>query len=145
MLCWGVYRFRDSQHGSNKIQAPSSKRYVICNPSSEFILMPTDLVYVLQQFKPRQSIGMSETSNFNLLTRGNSERRSSSQRSKNSKRTVNDSNHSNLNIQPENEQKKTKTKLVSDSLKNLNEKYQENFGKTIENIQMINKSKSMKF
>ena len=54
MLCWGVYRFKDSQHGvqgSERAAAlPSNKRYVICNPSADFCLMPTDLVYVLQQF-----------------------------------------------------------------------------------------------
>lgn len=52
MLCWGVYRFRDSQFGTQKIVTPSNKRYVICNPSADFRLMPTDLIYVLEQFNP---------------------------------------------------------------------------------------------
>ena len=49
----GVYRFRDLQQTKiNKTSTPSSKRYVICNPTDDFILMPTDLIYVLQQFDP---------------------------------------------------------------------------------------------
>ena len=52
MLCWGVYRFKDSQNFDGKFARPSSKRYVICNPDADFRLLPTDLVYVLQQFDP---------------------------------------------------------------------------------------------
>lgn len=66
MLCWGVYRFRDSglqvqqqdneyQQPSQKQFTPSNKRYVVCNPSADFRLMPTDLVYVLEQFNPASS------------------------------------------------------------------------------------------
>jgi hypothetical protein len=50
MLCWGVYRFRDEHNSGQKIMSPSSKRYVICNPSADFVLIPTDLIYVLEQF-----------------------------------------------------------------------------------------------
>lgn len=50
MLCWGVYRFKDSQNVGAKFTRPSNKRYVICNPDADFRLLPTDLVYVLQQF-----------------------------------------------------------------------------------------------
>lgn len=53
MLCWGVYRFKDSENGGpGKAVRPSSKRYVICNPDADFRLLSTDLVYVLQQFDP---------------------------------------------------------------------------------------------
>jgi potassium large conductance calcium-activated channel subfamily M alpha protein 1 len=52
MLCWGVYRFKDSEITGTKAIRPSSKRYVICNPDADFRLLPTDLVYVLQQFDP---------------------------------------------------------------------------------------------
>jgi hypothetical protein len=57
MLCWGVYRFKDSQHGvqGSTSSLPSNKRYVICNPSADFVLMPTDIVYVLQQFTLQES------------------------------------------------------------------------------------------
>ncbi|XP_076368256.1 calcium-activated potassium channel slowpoke-like isoform X2 [Tachypleus tridentatus] len=48
MICIGLYRFRDT---SNSCEA-SSKRYVITNPPGEFILLPTDKVYVLLQFDP---------------------------------------------------------------------------------------------
>ncbi len=50
MLCWGVYRFKDSQNIATKFNRPSNKRYVICNPDADFRLIQTDLVYVLQQF-----------------------------------------------------------------------------------------------
>ena len=56
MLCLGVYRFRDLQQQFQKNSpttgnnTPSSKRFVICNPNADFLLMQTDLVYVLQQF-----------------------------------------------------------------------------------------------
>lgn len=78
MLCIGIYRFRDTgstaSHpgmgvntrssfamtgqtqglGSTSESTPggSSKRYVITNPSSEFVLNPTDMVFVLMQFDP---------------------------------------------------------------------------------------------
>ena len=54
MLCYGVYRFRDSNQDGNypKIVTPSSKRYVICNPPANFKLLQTDIVYVLEQYNP---------------------------------------------------------------------------------------------
>lgn len=52
MLCWGVYRFVDSENCRDKHTRPSSKRYVICSPDSHFQLLPTDLIYVLSQFDP---------------------------------------------------------------------------------------------
>ena len=55
MLCWGVYRFKDSENSGVKFSRPSSKRYVICNPDADFRLLPTDLVYVLQQFDSKHS------------------------------------------------------------------------------------------
>jgi hypothetical protein len=59
MLCWGVYRLRDAQHDdeisenseTQRLTPPSNKRYVICNPSGDFELIPTDLIYVLEQFE----------------------------------------------------------------------------------------------
>ncbi|XP_025017113.1 calcium-activated potassium channel slowpoke isoform X2 [Tetranychus urticae] len=47
MLCIGVYRYRDTI-GTEA----SSKRYVITNPPMEFILMPSDMIFVLMQFDP---------------------------------------------------------------------------------------------
>jgi hypothetical protein len=50
MLCWGVYRFIDSEVTIKNRQRPRSKRYVICSPDADFKLLPTDLIYVLKQF-----------------------------------------------------------------------------------------------
>merc|ERR1719233_118169 len=47
MLCIGLYRFRDT---ANTFDA-SSKRYVITNPPTDFALLPSDQVYVLQPFE----------------------------------------------------------------------------------------------
>lgn len=66
MLCWGVYRFKDTENIDDKFFRPSSKRYVICNPDSDFRLMPTDLVYVLQQFEPSCSLTKKNKSTFSL-------------------------------------------------------------------------------
>ena len=52
MLCWGLYRLKDSDTSVAKAKRPCRKRYVICNPDADFQLFPTDLVYVLQQFNP---------------------------------------------------------------------------------------------
>ncbi|KAI1285718.1 Calcium-activated potassium channel slowpoke [Halotydeus destructor] len=46
MLCIGVYRFRDTS-GLNEA---SSKRYVVTNPPGEFVLIPTDMIFVLFPF-----------------------------------------------------------------------------------------------
>ncbi|XP_071033716.1 calcium-activated potassium channel slowpoke isoform X2 [Parasteatoda tepidariorum] len=48
MLCIGLYRFRDT---SSSCEA-SSKRFVITNPPADFLLLPTDMVFVLMQFDP---------------------------------------------------------------------------------------------
>ncbi|RWS30797.1 calcium-activated potassium channel slowpoke-like isoform X10, partial [Leptotrombidium deliense] len=48
MLCIGVYRFRDNT-GSNEA---SSKRFVVTNPPFEFVLQPSDMIFVLMQFDP---------------------------------------------------------------------------------------------
>ena len=69
MLCFGVYRFRDSHIEAKnhpKVVTPSSKRYVICNPSSEFRLMQTDLVYVLEQFDPNSKASSCASLNRNM-------------------------------------------------------------------------------
>merc|ERR1719354_511773 len=50
MLCIGLYRFRDT---ANAFDA-SSKRYVITNPPTDFTLLPSDQVYVLQPFERQQ-------------------------------------------------------------------------------------------
>jgi hypothetical protein len=71
MLCWGVYRYRDAQYGMTKVANPSNKRYVICNPSADFRLMPTDLVYVLQQFNPNQNKKNTKPANNNDSTKSN--------------------------------------------------------------------------
>jgi len=58
MLCIGLYRFRDT---ANAFDA-SSKRYVITNPPTDFTLLPSDQVYVLQPFERQQSrFSFSET------------------------------------------------------------------------------------
>jgi len=61
MLCIGLYRFRDT---SSSFDA-SSKRYVITNPPDDFLLLPTDQVFVLMQFDPgmeyRPDWGMTKT------------------------------------------------------------------------------------
>ncbi|XP_038061219.1 calcium-activated potassium channel subunit alpha-1-like isoform X4 [Patiria miniata] len=49
MLCFGIYRFRDSTLSTN---TPSSKRYTITNPPYEFPLLSTDLIFVLKHFDP---------------------------------------------------------------------------------------------
>ncbi|XP_074593162.1 calcium-activated potassium channel slo isoform X3 [Brevipalpus obovatus] len=48
MLCIGVYRYRDSGGGTEA----STKRYVITNPPIEFVLIPSDMIFVLMQFDP---------------------------------------------------------------------------------------------
>ncbi|XP_022106752.1 calcium-activated potassium channel subunit alpha-1-like isoform X4 [Acanthaster planci] len=52
MLCFGIYRFRDSTLSTN---TPSSKRYTITNPPYEFPLLSTDLIFVLKHFDPSPS------------------------------------------------------------------------------------------
>ncbi|XP_070544716.1 calcium-activated potassium channel subunit alpha-1-like isoform X26 [Ptychodera flava] len=49
ILCFGIYRFRDT---TATTATPSSKRYVVTNPTFEFVLMPTDLIFCLMPFKP---------------------------------------------------------------------------------------------
>ena len=44
MICLGLYRYRDPDHKR------SEKRYVITFPFFNFVLAPTDLVFVLMQF-----------------------------------------------------------------------------------------------
>lgn len=51
MICLGLYRFRDAQRASSGI--PSTKRYVINFPPFNFVLAPTDLVFVLMQFEKK--------------------------------------------------------------------------------------------
>merc|ERR1719210_1862106 len=46
MLCIGLYRLRDS----SSVSDTSNKRYIITAPPSDFILLPTDMVFVLMQF-----------------------------------------------------------------------------------------------
>lgn len=48
ILCIGLYRFRDTNESSS---SPSSKRYVITNPSEDFKLLATDQLFCLQPFK----------------------------------------------------------------------------------------------
>lgn len=72
MLCWGIYRFIDSENPRRNFLRPRSKRYVICSPNSDFRLIPTDLIYVFQQFVPRRvpspkKTKMSENEQKNVL------------------------------------------------------------------------------
>merc|ERR1719471_2473747 len=46
MLCIGLYRLRDSM----SLTDTSNKRYIITAPPSDFILLPSDMVFVLMQF-----------------------------------------------------------------------------------------------
>lgn len=48
MICLGLYRFRDNSRPTTGV--PSTKRYVITFPEFNFVLAPTDLVFVLMQF-----------------------------------------------------------------------------------------------
>lgn len=99
MLCIGIYRFRDpgshqhqqqQQPGSrNQPYAPghhhqqqqqqqahqdpgpgvSTKRYVITNPPGDFILNPTDMVFVLMQFDPGlEYVKASDRTSHNMMT-----------------------------------------------------------------------------
>lgn len=49
MLCIGVYRFRDI---TGNLAEASTKRYVITNPNPLLPLLPSDKIFVLQQFDP---------------------------------------------------------------------------------------------
>merc|ERR1719480_63326 len=46
MLCIGLNRLRDCNSASDT----SSKRYIITAPPSDFLLLPSDTVFVLMQF-----------------------------------------------------------------------------------------------
>lgn len=49
MLCIGIYRVKDP---TGTEPTASSRRYVITNPPGDFILMMSDLIFVLLQFDP---------------------------------------------------------------------------------------------
>lgn len=49
MLCIGIYRVKDP---TGTEPTASSRRYVITNPPGDFILMASDLIFVLLQFDP---------------------------------------------------------------------------------------------
>lgn len=49
MLCIGIYRVKDP---TGTEPTASSRRYVITNPPGEFVLMQSDLIFVLLQFDP---------------------------------------------------------------------------------------------
>ena len=65
MLCWGVYRLKDTQ----VLNSQNDKRYVICNPSADFRLIRSDYIYVLEQFSPSPKIknNNNKTSSKNHL------------------------------------------------------------------------------
>ena len=72
MLCLGVFRCKDDlQQCSQKNQNLNSiKRYVICNPAADFHLIPTDIIYVLEQFslnKPEER-KLSATTEHDMAT-----------------------------------------------------------------------------
>lgn len=68
ILCIGLYRFRDT---SATVKSPSSKRYVITNPSQDFPLLPTDQVFCLQPFSIHEK-KMKKKMPRNLKAEGNS-------------------------------------------------------------------------
>ena len=45
-----IFRLRDSMLVSSQSGDQSSKRYIITAPQSDFVLFPTDMVFVLMQF-----------------------------------------------------------------------------------------------
>lgn len=49
MLCFGIYRVKDP---TGTEPTASSRRYVITNPPGDFVLMVSDLIFVLLQFDP---------------------------------------------------------------------------------------------
>lgn len=51
MICLGLYRLRDPVKVKDGV--PNTKRYVITFPPFNFVLAPTDLVFVLVQFDKR--------------------------------------------------------------------------------------------
>jgi hypothetical protein len=68
MICLGLYRFRDSQRIKSNV--PSTKRYVITFPPFNFVLDPTDLVFVLMQFeKPKRQKKKSMTRVASIVSR----------------------------------------------------------------------------
>jgi hypothetical protein len=82
MLCWGIYRFIDSENPRRNFLRPRSKRYVICSPNADFKLIPTDLIYVFQQFdprnqSPRKASLTKENEQKNVLRAANMKTRSS--------------------------------------------------------------------
>jgi len=52
MLCLGVFRCKDDfqQCFQTNQNLSSIKRFVICNPNSDFRLIQTDIIYVLEQY-----------------------------------------------------------------------------------------------
>eukprot|EP00794_Sanderia_malayensis_P012086 gene12086-13331_t len=52
MICLGLYRYRDNSRPTSGVK--STKRYVITFPEFNFVLAPTDLVFVLMQFDQSQ-------------------------------------------------------------------------------------------
>ena len=52
MLCLGVFRCKDDfqQCFQSNQNLSSIKRFVICNPNSDFRLIKTDIIYVLEQY-----------------------------------------------------------------------------------------------
>ena len=48
--------------------SPSNKRYVICNPSADFKLISTDLIYVLEQFHSDPLNSQSKRTSLNNST-----------------------------------------------------------------------------
>ncbi|CAF0827923.1 unnamed protein product [Brachionus calyciflorus] len=132
MLCWGVYRFRDAFNGSQKVLSPSNKRYVICNPSADFKLIPTDLIYVLEQFNPNMPFNKTNDSFI----------KNTSKQELNSKSSIyNECNLRGSRSSSKNKQRKRdsqvsldKQRETSDEIKSKKDNYRERF--------KINKSKS---
>lgn len=144
MLCWGVYRLKDSHVHPHKTGPPGNNRYVICNPSADFRLMPTDLVYVLQQFDPNFS-----TSHLGSQAKSDERKDPKKNPSPNPsnftfKRKFASQSNIRRNTKSSNTLNSSKAPSVStiDDYDDLNDRYQTSFDKSLENIQMLNRMKT---
>lgn len=151
MLCWGVYRLKDSHANPHKTTPPGNNRYVICNPSADFRLMPTDLVYVLQQFNPHYNKNPQHIPDKKIKTDEylNELNRNTSQTTLNQytfKRKYASQSNIRRNQKSVNTFDSSKQPSITtmDDYDDLNDRYQTSFDKSLENIQMLNKIKGEK-
>ncbi len=154
MLCWGVYRLKDSHSSPHKSGPPGNNRYVICNPSADFRLIPNDLVYVLQQFNPNysktQTQETKENQQFEFNNNDNNNNNKETDASINNlnsnyafKKKYSSQSNMRRNFKSLNTMDSTKKQSISDDLDELNDRYQSSFENGLENIQMLNRLKSV--